>query len=177
MLTPLAPADGETVLPLDLLKARVRVLSNDEDYDLERMRAQAIDFVERYSGCALQRRQFLYSDRQFCSSMRLPIGPVQSVDAINYVSGDGANVELEAGAWHAGGGIVQPRAGTHWPYASGQEGAVRITFTAGFESAELEAPMLIAAVEVGVAALRASRDAPDWSAAMACADSYRMPGL
>jgi len=177
MLTPLAPADGEAILPLDLLKARVRVLSSDEDLDLERMRAQAINFVERYSGCALQRRQFMASDRQFCASMRLPIGPVQSVDKIAYVAADGAIVELEAGAWYAGGSVVQPRAGTHWPYASGQEGAVRITLTAGFENAENEAPMLIAAVEVGVAALRASRDAPDWSAAMACADSYRMPGL
>jgi uncharacterized phiE125 gp8 family phage protein len=177
MLAALTPANGEAILPLDLLKARVRVIADDENQDITRMRLQAIDFVERYSGVALQRRQFQWADRQFCYAMRLPIGPLESVDAIAYVAPDGTLTDLAEGDWYVGGGVLSAAAGKRWPYASGQAGAVRVTFTAGFEDAENEAPMLIAAVEVGVAALRASRDAPDWSGAMACADSYRMPGL
>lgn len=175
MLTPLDPVDGEAILPLATLKRRIRVLSTDEDSDIERMRAQAISFVEVYSGIALSRRAFRWSDKQFCRAMNLPVGPLVSVEAIEYTDTTGVTVELSD--WYVGTGSVSPLAGQSWPFASGQDGAVRIDFTAGLEDAEAEAPMLIAAVEVGVAALRASRDKPDWSGAMACADQHRMPGL
>ncbi len=172
-----APFDGEAILPLALLKKRVRVLSNDEDTDIERMRAQAIDHVERYSGVALQKRAFTWTADRFVCRMRLPVGPVESVEAVSYYTTSGTDTPLVDGAWYVGGGVVEPAAGTSWPHASGHSGSVRIEFTAGLENAEEQAPMLIAAVEVGVAALRVSRDKPDWSAADACADAYRMPGL
>jgi uncharacterized phiE125 gp8 family phage protein len=172
-----SPFDGETILPLALLKKRVRILSDDEDTDLQRMRAQAIDHVERYSGVSLQSRSFEWAQDGFTDLIRLPVGPVVSVQGISYYSTDGADTELVDGAWLASGGMVMAAHGTSWPFASYVPGGVRITFTAGLTNAEEQAPMLIAAVEVGVAALRASRDKPDWSAADACADAYRMPGL
>lgn len=177
MLTPLGPADGEVILPLALLKARVRVLDTSEDGDIRRMRAQAIDSVERYSGCSLQSRQFQLLDKHFRAGLRLPIGPVSSVDAISYYAADGTDTPLVPEDWFFGAGVLNPAPSTRWPYSSGQDGSVRITFTAGFANAEAEAPMLIAAVEVAVAALFDNREAPDFTASMACADSYRMPGL
>lgn len=177
MLTSLEPADGEEILPLATLKKRIRVLSNDEDTDIQRMRAQAIDHVERYSGVALQARQFQWSVDRFCARMSLPVGPVMSVDAIEYYATDGTDTQLDSADWLATGGAIVPAYGTVWPHTMSAPGGVRITFTAGLTDAEDQAPMLIAAVEVGVAALRASRDKPDWSAADACADTYRMPGL
>lgn len=177
MLIPLEPADGEEILPIALLKARIRVLANNEDTDIERMRAQAIDFVERYSGKALQRRQFQWVADRFCSRIGLPVGPVESVDAISYYSSDGTDTALVDGDWYFGAGVVHAAAGSSWPASSGQAGSVRITFTAGYEDAEAEAPLLIAAVEVAVAALFDNRESPNWGAAMALADSYRTPGL
>lgn len=177
MFTPLEPADGETILPLALLKARVRVLSTDEDTDIRRMRAQAIDFVERYSGKALQKRSFQWLQDRFCDVIRLPIGPVDDVTAISYYATDGTDTELEEADWLYSGGAVQAAIGTSWPHSSVLPGSVRVTFTAGYEDAETEAPALIAAVEVGVAALFADRTSPDWTATMALADSYRVPGL
>jgi uncharacterized phiE125 gp8 family phage protein len=177
MLIALEPADGEAILPLAKLKARVRVIANDDDADIERMRLQAIDFVERYSGQSLQSRSFQWVDKQFCRSMALPIGPVTEVTAISYFAADGTDTALDEAAWYVGAGMVSPAVGTVWPFASGQAGSVRITFTAGFADAENDAPALIAAVEVGVAALYENRENPDWSASKALADSYRGPGL
>lgn len=177
MLVALEPATGEDILPLALLKARVRVLASNEDTDIERMRAQAIDFVERYSGKALQRRQFQWMADRFCTRIALPVGPVESVDAISYYASDGTDTALEASDWYLGAGVVQASTGSVWPVSSGQTGSVRVTFTAGYEDAEAEAPLLIAAVEVAVAALFDDRESPNWGAAMALADSYRTPGL
>jgi uncharacterized phiE125 gp8 family phage protein len=177
MLTPLEPANGETILPLALLKARVRVLSTDEDTDIERMRAQAIDFVERYSGKSLQQRPFQWLQDRFCGAIRLPIGPVESVDGISYYATDGTDTALDAADWLLGADVVQAAIGTSWPHASVLAGSVRVTFTAGYEDAEAEASMLISAVEVAVAALFDNREAPNFAAAMALADSYRTPGL
>ncbi len=177
MLVALEPADGEAILPLALLKARVRVTDSAEDTDIARMRLQAIDFVERYSGQSLQSRSFLYTARQFCWAMELPVGPVASVESVEYFSTDGTDTALDVADWYLGGGILSPTVGTVWPIASGQAGSVRITFTAGFVDAENEAPALIAAVEVGVASLFDSREKPNWGPTMALADSYRGPGL
>jgi len=177
MLIALEPADGEAILPLDLLKARVRVLNTDEDADIARMRLQAIDFVERYSGCSLQSRTFQWMQDSFCSRIRLPIGPVVSVEGVSYYATDGTDTDMVDGEWLVSGGAVQAAIGTSWPHASVLPGSVRVSFTAGFTDAENEAPALIAAVEVAVAAIFDNREAPNFSAAMALADSYRGPGL
>lgn len=177
MLRALTPADGEAILPIEDLKARIRVIDTAEDADITRMRGQAIDWVERYTGIALDRRQFEYADRQFCRRIALPVGPIASVDAIAYDDTNGAEQVLTTADWRFGGGAVFTAAGKRWPVSIGDPGSVRITFTAGLEDAEAEAPMLIAAVCVGVAALFANREAPDWGPAAACADQYRMPGL
>jgi uncharacterized phiE125 gp8 family phage protein len=177
MLVASTPADGEAILPLALLKARVRVLADDEDTDIERMRAQAIDYIERTLGKSLQQREFVWSTNQFCASMLLPVGPVLSVDAVSYYATDGTDTELEEGDWLYSGGALMPAIGTEWPEASEVPGSVRVTFTAGFEDAETEAPMLIAAVEVTVAALRDNREAPDFRPAINVASSYWSPAL
>lgn len=184
-LTSVTPADGEAILPLALLKKRIRVKATDEDTDIERMRAQAIDFVERHSGVALQRRAFVQTDKQFCRSMRLLVGPVASVEGVTYRDTDGTDTALDDAAWFLGGGYLSAAAGTSWPYASGQEGAVSIEFTAGLEDAEAQAPSLIAAVELMVGHLFANREGvnvgnivtPMPFGISALCDQYRTPGI
>ena len=177
MLIPLDPANGEPILPIADLKARIRVLHSSEDADIERMRDQAIDFIERYTGVALSRRSFQYLDKQFCRAVVVPVGPVYEVTAIAYDDSAGSEVNLTDADWRVGAGAILPAPGQRWPYSSGDPGSVRITFTAGLEDAAEQAPLLIAAVEVAVAALFDNREAPNWTAAMNLADSYRMPGL
>lgn len=177
MLRALAPANGEVILPLAELKQRIRQIDDFEDADIGRMRDQAIDWVERYTGIALSRRQFEYADRQFCRRMMLPMGPLVKVDTITYNDTNGAPVALTEADWRIGGGAVFTAAGKRWPASIGDDGSVRITFTAGLEDAAAEAPMLIAAVCVGVAQLFADRENPNWEPVRNCADHYRMPGL
>jgi uncharacterized phiE125 gp8 family phage protein len=177
MLRALEPANGEAILPLADLKARIRQIDDAEDADIGRMRDQAIDWVERFTGIALLQRQFEYADRQFCRRIMLPVGPIASVDAIAYDDSLGGEVELTSTDWRFGAGAVMSGAGTLWPMSIGDPGSVRITFTAGLENAEEEAPLLIAAVCVAVAAMFADRENPDFTAAMNVASSYRMPGL
>lgn len=176
-LTALEPIDGEAILPLAKLKQRIRVLSDDEDSDIERMRDEAIDFVERYSGTALQQRSFAQADNQFCRWIKLLAGPIGEVTAVTYRDTAGAEIALTSTDWSYGDGYLSAAAGRPWPNASGKPGAVSITFTAGLENAETEAPMLIAAVAVAVAAMRDNREAPDFTTAMRCADQFRAPGL
>jgi len=177
MLTSLEPADGETILPLAALKVRLRIETEDDDADLSRMRAQAIDTIERYTSKALQQRQFQWLDKQFCTRMRLPMGPVESVDAISYIDSQGTDIELSAEDWYLGAGILHAASGKSWPYASGQDGAVRITFTAGFADVERDAPSLLLAAEMVVAAMYADRENPNMQPALNMADRHRTPSL
>jgi uncharacterized phiE125 gp8 family phage protein len=185
MLRALAAPDGEAILPLADLKARVRILSNDEDETVTRMRGQAIDWVERYTGIALDKRQFEYADRQFCRRIGLPIGPIVSVDAIEYDDAAGELHNLTAADWRFGAGTVLSAAGKRWPASDGEPGSVRIKFTAGLQNAATEAPSLIAAVELLVAHWFANREAVSAGNAAtevpfgvsSLCDQYRMPGL
>lgn len=175
MLIALEPADGEAILPLEKLKARVRVIAADEDEDIASMRDQAIDFVERKFGKSLSQRAFQWIDSQFCTSMRLPMGPVISVEGISYYATDGTDTALADGDWlFTGGAVVAPIGGT-WPDASDVPGSVRVTFTAGFSDAETEAPLLIASVCVAVAAIYENRESPNWTPAINVASSYWTP--
>jgi uncharacterized phiE125 gp8 family phage protein len=167
------PADADAILPLAAAKARIRVIEAEEDADITRMRLQAIDFVERYTSRALNERGFQWVSTHFINYWRLPIGPITTVDGINYYDSDDVDVAMDAADWYFGGGILQPRSGTIWPVTNGMAGSVRISFTAGFEDAETQAPMLVAAVELGIAELFRNRERPDWSAVMAACDSYR----
>src|ERR1044071_5422467 len=107
--------------------------------------------VERYSGKALNRRTFQWVDKRFSPQLPLLRGPVHSVDAISYLDGAGAEIELEPEAWHLGADAVCAASGTAWPSSNGLAGSVRVSFTAGYDDAEMEAPALIAAVCAGIA--------------------------
>lgn len=167
------PASPDLILTLASAKARIRVLDAEEDPDITRMRLQAIDFVERYTSRALNLRAFQWVSTHFINYWRLPIGPVSSITAISYYDSDDVDTAMVSTDWYFGGGILQPASGTTWPVTNGMAGAVRISFTAGFVDAETEAPMLVAAVELGIAELFRNRERPDWSAVMAACDSYR----
>lgn len=180
MLTALAPADGDSILPLADARAHLNLTSDESYHDTAviALRDAAIDFVETYTGKALTQRQFEWSADQFTSVIDLPIGPVSPDDAaINYYESDGTDTALVEGDWFIGRGRVVAATGRTWPYANGVPGGVRVTFNAGYPTVADVPTMLLAAVKLAMTAMFEDRASPDLSAAMRCSDLYRAPIL
>ncbi len=173
MLTALAPFDGDTILPLADARVHLNLTADDDFHDaaVESARDGAIGWVESYSGRSLQAREFEWSADQFCSVIRLPIGPVSAVDGISYYDSEGTDTALVEGDWVSGRDRVV--ASGSWPYANGDPGGVRITFTAGYATAADIPTNLIAAVKLAMTAMFEDRSNPDLTAAMRCADAFR----
>lgn len=180
MLTALAPADGDSILPLADARAHLNLTADDSYHDTAviALRDAAIDFVEGYSGKALSQRMFIWSFDRFTSVIDLPIGPAAADDAaIRYYASDGADTALVDGDWFIGRGRVVAASGKTWPYANGFPGGVRITFKAGYATAADIPPMLLAGVKLAMTSLFEDRSNPDLTGAMRCCDRHRSPIL
>lgn len=175
MLTPLAPADGDAILPLADARTHLNLTASDDYHDdaVTALRDAAISWAEGYAGRSLDSRQFLWRLDRFTSVVRLPIGPVSAVNAISYYASDGADTALVAADWYLGGDKLWAAHGATWPVASGAPGGVRITFTAGYALPADIPPYLLAAVKLAMAAMFEDRSSPDLTAAMRCADQFR----
>jgi uncharacterized phiE125 gp8 family phage protein len=129
-------------LPVSLVEARDQCrLGDDNSFDpmLLRHIAAATDDVERHTGITIASRTLLLRLDGFPScEMDLQTYPVQSITSIKY--DDTGNVEQTlAGSEYylrAGGmtPIVAPT--TYWPTCYAKYGAVRVTFVAGYATAE-----------------------------------------
>lgn len=174
MLSPLAPFDGETILPLADAKEHLNLTADDTYHEpsVEVARDAAISWVEGYTGRSLQEREFLWQLNQFTPIVSLPIGPVTSAE-ISYYDGDGANLEIDAADFYLGNDKLTPALNTAWPYADGRPGGVRITVTAGYAVAADIPPHLLAAVKLAMTAFFENRANPDLAGAMMVADQFR----
>lgn len=173
MLTQLAPANGEAILPLAECRRHLRVLDGAENDTIAELRDAAIDWAERETGHALSRRQFQLEQARFDLRLRLPRAPAVSVDAIAYLDRAGILTTLASTAWRYGAGFLEPAIGTRWPLASCREGAVRITFTAGYATKADVPTLLLSAAKVVLAALFADREEPDLAGAERIARRFR----
>lgn len=177
MLTALAPADGETILPLADAKVHLNLTEDDTFHEpaIEAARKDAIGWLEGYSEQSLQERDFLWTLDQFTSRMRLPIGPVASdgVVSVEYYDSEAVDTTVDAADYVVGGGILAAASGSSWPYANGDPGGVRITFMAGYAAAEDIPFNLMAALKLALTAFFQNRSAPDLSGAMRLADQVR----
>ena len=180
MLTPLAPADGNAILPIEKARAALSFDEADAANDARIIRARdgAIDFAEGYTGKALSRRQFEWTLDRFTSVIRLPIVPVVGEGAaISYYGADGVDTSLEEGSWYFGRDSLMAAHGRTWPAANGAPGNIRITFTAGYATPADIPPMLMSGVIVAMAAMFEDAERPDLTAAMRCLDRHRVPSL
>lgn len=74
---------------------------------------------------------------RFCTAIKLPDAPVQSVDAVTYIDRDGQTQTVDQALYELAGSpespIVRPVYGESWPDdVRTQDDAVRIRYTAGY---------------------------------------------
>jgi uncharacterized phiE125 gp8 family phage protein len=174
MLTPLAPFDGDTILPLADARVQLRLTADDTFHDdaVTSARDAAIGWAEDYTGRSLQERDFIWTTNQFTPILTLPIGPATSVE-LSYYDGDGTDLTIDAEDFYLGNDKVSPAINSAWPYADGRPGGVRIVITAGYSTADDIPPHLLAAVKLAMTAFFENRTDPDLTGAMRVADQFR----
>lgn len=174
MLTVLAPANGDLILPLAAARTHLNLTASDTFHDaaVVDLRNAAIGWAEAYTGRSLNNRQFRWSVDYFLHTIRLPRWPVSAVTEIRYYDANGVDTAMALNDWYLGGDRLHPAHGSAWPYANGAPAGVRITFTAGYATAADIPPFLLAAVKLAMTALFENRSSPDLSAAERCANQF-----
>jgi uncharacterized phiE125 gp8 family phage protein len=104
--------------------------------------------------------------------VEVPLGPVRSIDSVEYVDGLGATMTLDPSEYvvdlDADPARIVPAWGKCWPVHRCQPGAVKVTFKAGFGSTAAAVPAsLVAALKLIVGDLYANREAVQIAPAMA----------
>jgi uncharacterized phiE125 gp8 family phage protein len=174
MLTPLAPFDGDTILPLADARVQLNLTADDSFHDdsVTSARDAAIGWAEYYTGRSLQERDFLLEVDRFCMVMALPIGPATSV-VVEYYNSDGTDTAIDEADYYLGNDKLVAAINSSWPVADGRPGGVRITITAGYAVPADIPPHLLAAVKLAMTAFFENRTDPDLSGAMRVADQFR----
>lgn len=131
-----------TALPISLseITTWLRLDTTDEDALLLQLIQDAVDFIEGPNGIgiALCPQTWELKLPTFPAAIDLPLTPVQSVDSITYLDGDGATQTLDSADYqvdlHNSPALVRPAYGTSWPGTRIQPGSVTVTFTAGYST-------------------------------------------
>jgi uncharacterized phiE125 gp8 family phage protein len=130
-----APAEVPISLAEAKAIARLDGLDDDDAVVAGYIRA-ATDWTEQQLGRALISQSWSYTVDSFpCGyhpQIRLPLGPVQTVDEVRYVDNAGVQQALDASAYVLAADQLWPAYGTTWPTARAQPGGVVVTYTAGF---------------------------------------------
>lgn len=135
-------------LTLDEVKEAARIDQGDEDAFLTRAIKAARQTVEGPDGAGLSliaSQWRLYLDC-FPREIRIPMGPVISIDTINYMDEAGAAQAFGSGSyqWRKGRfeARIMPAYGLTWPATRRQYDAVWVDFTAGFPGTD-EDPVVL----------------------------------
>jgi uncharacterized phiE125 gp8 family phage protein len=150
MWTRLERISAPAVDPVTLseVKAQCRIKTADDDAFLGRCVRAARDMIDGPDGIglAMVAQRWRLSLDCFPSEIFIPMGPVQSIDMIAYVDGDGADQTLAAEGYQwrkeRFAARVKPPFGGSWPGARQQFDAVQVEFTAGFPGTEDSPPNL-----------------------------------
>lgn len=145
---PYASGYGEALLPLATCKEQLKVEITDDDDLIAILRDAALEFVERYCSLRLKETTGLIwkAERFPCAgqSIKLGVGPVSAITAIEWLDGDGATVNGTLSDYRLGlHNEVLPAIGGSWPSDVG--GGVQITFTAGYADDAAPSSLLQAA--------------------------------
>lgn len=132
---------GLDVFPLVAAKDHLRVGDGDDAIITECIR-RAVDFIEGPDGVgvALLATNWVLSLDRLPRRITLPLGPVTGVVSVSWLNPEDEEVILDTSAYRLESGIdpalLLARPGAVWPVPLRQEGAVRVTFTAGYAAPE-----------------------------------------
>jgi hypothetical protein len=127
---------------------------------------QTWDYIgDGFPGWATSFRPFFSGERQrdwpewyYDQGISLPLAPVQSIDAVKYLDGDGAEQTVDAAIYRlvsGDPGLLVPAHAEAWPSAEAVRGAVTIRFTCGYGDAGPDVPENIRqAITIGVSLQR-----------------------
>lgn len=136
-------APDEEPVTLAEAKANSRVDTDDEDSLFSAWIATARELIEKRLGRQFVTAEFTLSlDRFPCARgglIELPAGPLQTIDEIRYVDGDGDEQTLDDALYEFDAvtqpGRLLPVDGESWPDTAAKLAAVEIDFTAGYGDA------------------------------------------
>jgi len=128
------------VVDLNTIKDHMRVENSDEDALIQSYIDAAVEYLEGPygGGFLLGSQEWEYYTDYFPPAFYIPLFPVQSVDEIRYVDGDGAEQTLASDQYRVDtvsnpARVVQGFNAT-WPNTREREpNAVTVKFTAGFD--------------------------------------------
>lgn len=153
-------AEPETE-PVSVSAARdyLRLDGTEHDARLGMLISAARGALEDVCWRAFARREFVQGMPRFPrgdGAVRLRYPPLVAVSKIEYLDASGETVELAATAYRVCvevyPGTIRPAAGTFWPRTAEADDAVRVTFSAGPEAADIS-PVAKVAILAAVADL------------------------
>ncbi|MFN3819943.1 hypothetical protein [Blastomonas sp.] len=137
-----------TAEPVDLAKAKqyLRIDAGDESFDdeVETFIAASRAEVETICNTRMITQEVLLIASTFADLEHLPIGPVQSIDAVHYIDANGEEQLVDEASYALVGGMLDARIvagqGFAWPVARTRVDAVRVTATVGYGDAGTDLP-------------------------------------
>ena len=130
-------------------KAQMRVEHDDDDAIIQRLIDAAVAFVDVQNvlGKAMITQTWAQWMGPTQSTVRLMLGPVQSVTAIKYYDIDGALQTATLTDFNIFGTptktTVSPKNGFSWPVAQQREDAIKIEYVIGYGDAASDVPQTI----------------------------------
>lgn len=132
---------GPAAEPVTLAQAKAFVSIDDDetafDAQLASFVTAAREQVENITGARLGGQQVQLLGDSFADLARLPIGPISSIDEIEWEASDGTLTVIDPADYElAGAGLarsVRPVPGTSWPQGALRAEAVRVKATIGFD--------------------------------------------
>jgi len=139
------PPSAEPVL-LAAAKQYLRIDAGDDSFDDEIATLIAASRADIESICStrLITQEVLLQADSFADLEHLPIGPVQSIEAVNYIDSAGDEQLLASADYELVAAPLQAQiiraAGVTWPTIADRPDAVRVTATVGYGEAGSDLP-------------------------------------
>ena len=134
----------DTPVTLAQLKAQARIPFDDDDVYLTSLIEAATGLLDGWTGLlgrALMPQVWRQDFTSFAAQMRLPFGPIQSIEGFTYLDGDGVETPFEDYTLGVDGLGPSLHLVTGWPSIQ-PHSLVSVTFTAGYaDAAAVPAPI------------------------------------
>ena len=136
MLIRLSTPSGLAV-PLDEMKAGLRILGSAEDARLQRLTRAETRRYEDYTGRIMLPTSLEYRLNRWRNPICLPAAPVREVTEVVYLDANHVEQTLASSAWYE---VITPSGAEIWftdgfsaPTLSDRQQAVRVRFAAGYD--------------------------------------------